>query len=113
MTTTNELKIRGETLQNEISNYRYDTTNFSDLYGGSYSAYLLQEEIYTIRIVDYGDQKCEYGFHYFSRIEIKKNDIFKKWHPWNSDDFGEWVSWIVTNKPIVIKKIFKNLFKTK
>lgn len=115
MTITNELKIKGDRLQNEITNYKYDTTNFSELYGGQYSAYLLQDDIYTIRIVDYGNQKCEYGFTYFSRIEIKNDKIFKKWYPWDTNHFGDsgWVSWIVTNKPNVIKQIKQNLFKTK
>ena len=48
MTITNELKIKGDILQNEITNYKYDTTNFSELYSGQYSAYLLQNDIYTI-----------------------------------------------------------------
>ena len=48
MLISNELNIKGETPQNDISNYRYDKTKFSIVD-------LLKDDIYTIRIVAYGD----------------------------------------------------------
>jgi hypothetical protein len=111
MTKKYSFKITGKKLtfiMNKIlEKYTHNTTNESHIHNGQFSAYLSQESEYTIQIVDYEGMKDEYGFSYFNRIDIKNDDVFKKWYKLNTDylNFGDWVSWRATKFRCIILEI--------
>lgn len=116
MTKKYAFKITGKKLtfiMNKIlEKYTHNTTNESHIHNGQFSAYLDEDSEYTIQIVDYEGMKDEYNFAYFNRIDIKNDDVFKKWYKWNTENLGEWVSWRVTKFRCIILEIL-DLIKNK
>ena len=92
-------KIKGENLQKAIDALSPipQVNNFGVTqyvwHPGEFAAYLLQDEIYTVKLIDNTTKRDEFGMQLFSMILIKNDKVFKKWYQWDSSNFKEWVSW--------------------
>jgi hypothetical protein len=108
-----QCNIRGQVLQkiiDDLSPPPYVNSCGVSYYNwdrGQYGACLLEDEIYTIKIVD--NKKNEYGMQLYSTILIKNDDVFKKWCSLNNYYDGDWVCWKATRYPKVFEEFITQL----
>ena len=96
----------------QLSNQSLQKTLFEGkkgIYNAHYALIISTEEAdnANAHTTEYQVMKDEYGFAYFNRIDIKNDEVFKKWYTYNTKNFGEWISWRVTQYRSIILDILK------